>query len=31
MRKQKESNASGNEYISPYCFARVDLTKVHYM
>ena len=32
MRKQKETAAaSGKEYICPYCFARVDLARVHYL
>ena len=32
MRKQKDSAAvQGKEYICPYCFARVDLSKVHYL
>ena len=32
MRKQKDTAAaSGKEYICPYCFARVDLARVHYL
>ncbi|MDO5861929.1 MAG: hypothetical protein Q4Q58_03955 [Thermoplasmata archaeon] len=30
-RKQKNATADGNEYICPYCFARVDLGSVHYV
>ncbi len=32
MRKQKETAVStGKEYICPYCFARIDMAKVHYL